>query len=376
MAVTTYYPSAHSDTYVKATGQLNMDCYAYYATDPALSLTGFAQPTVSWISSYGDVTNQKFNVDLGSAQIINTLAIDNYHDAGSSTNIGIENFSIYGTNDATAFSNTTYSNTDDLVLLDTLQAVAHSAFDASDTQTITFSNSNAYRYYVLRIADNLGSSDYMGIRHIEFQYDDTLNVPEMSGGIVAGGTALVGWALASTAGAIAGGSSSWSKGSVKLTSGGAVAGKELTGGAVVGGSAGVIRSYISIAGALGFVGNIEVNQWLNEIKGAIGFSGDFTAYREGLLSSRGSIGFAGLVEIDQPMAMQLVGAIGFDGSIDITQDETISMSGGIGFDGTINVVNQNLLEISGAIGFGSIISASVEGSNLYVLPVHNSLRWT
>ena len=70
LTYTSQYPTAHSDDYVKATSKHSTGYWPYYATDPALPLTG-DQANNQWYSHWdGAITDQRFHIDLGSAKII------------------------------------------------------------------------------------------------------------------------------------------------------------------------------------------------------------------------------------------------------------------------------------------------------------------
>jgi len=166
------YPPSYSSTYVKATSTASSYYYPWFATDPSTSLTG-SYTYNAWLSVAGTLTNQKFNIDIGSANVLERIYLENVHDSGGSTDRGIRNFSVYGTNSSTAFDNRTYSDTTNLTLLGTFEAQPHVASDVSDPQYfLVDAQGVAYRYYVLRIANNWGSTYSMGIRHIELQVDD------------------------------------------------------------------------------------------------------------------------------------------------------------------------------------------------------------
>jgi hypothetical protein len=115
------------------------------------------------------VTGQKFNIDLGSAKEITRIYLENYHASGGTVDRGIKNFSIYGTNSATAFANVTYLTITDLVLLGTFIAAQHVAVDTADPQYFELPTTGSYRYYVFRIADSYGASSYIAARRIELQ---------------------------------------------------------------------------------------------------------------------------------------------------------------------------------------------------------------
>lgn len=168
MSYTSQYPPAFNSTYVKATTTFTINYSEWLATNPSLLLTGVGINN-SWVATTN--INQKFNVDLGSPQIIRRVEISNYHNSGATTDAGIKNIEIYGTNDAAAFANTTYATLTDLTLLDTLLVPQHNGINEADTQAFLISNSVAYQYMVMRCADNYGNA-VMGFRRIEFQTED------------------------------------------------------------------------------------------------------------------------------------------------------------------------------------------------------------
>lgn len=172
MGIVAAYPPSHNSTYVKATTYYSSTYYPWFATDPTLPLTG-AWNYNAWFAGSGIVAWQKFNIDIGSANILERIYLENIHYSGAYTSRGIRNFWVYGTNSSTAFANTTYSDTTNLTLLGTFEAQPHVASNVSDPQYFTVDAQGVpYRYYVFRILDNWGDTSYMGIRHIELQVDD------------------------------------------------------------------------------------------------------------------------------------------------------------------------------------------------------------
>lgn len=176
---TSHYPPSQDSTYVKATSEFSSSYHPYYATDPAKSVTGAAASN-SWYSTYpSGGENQKFNIDLGSGHIIKRIYYENQHASGTETYIGVREYIFYGTNSATAFANTTYSDTTDLTELASGSFDQHVGTDAvpqdiADPKYITFENSTSYRYYVFRFQRNWWNSPYyyMGVRRIELQTED------------------------------------------------------------------------------------------------------------------------------------------------------------------------------------------------------------
>ena len=165
------YPSAQSDTYVKSTTKADTFSWAYYATDPALSLMGTAASN-SWYSVIMTVTNQRFHIDLGSAKTIKRIYYENSHHNGAETNRGVQNFTFWGSNTgAGTFDDLVYANDEGWTQLTISQSTLdqHTASDVADPKYITVTNTTAYRYYAFKFADNHGDNEYMGVRRIELQ---------------------------------------------------------------------------------------------------------------------------------------------------------------------------------------------------------------
>jgi hypothetical protein len=166
------YPPAHSDTYVKATSKRTTTHWPYYATDPTKSLTG-TTATNWWSSAEGTVTNQRFHIDLGSAKVIRGIYYENMHFGGASTNEGSKNFIMQGSAESTAFAELTYAtDTDWTQIGGAMQFEEHTASDVADPKYIAITNSTAYRYIALKIADNWGSALCMGLRRIVLLTDE------------------------------------------------------------------------------------------------------------------------------------------------------------------------------------------------------------
>ena len=160
-------PPAQNTTYVKAltepTGYLS-----FYATDPALSVTGAALNN-AWKSTAN--TNQTIHIDLGSAKIVDGFWYENYHDSGTATTNGGKNFSLYGSNTASAFTTLAYATNTNwtAITTDVTQLVQHTASNVADPHYIKLIPSPvAYRYYRIRIADAWGGAGFMGLRRLEF----------------------------------------------------------------------------------------------------------------------------------------------------------------------------------------------------------------
>ncbi len=168
------YPYAQSDTYVKATSKYSTSFWPYYATDPTKSLTG-SNATGAWGSANGTTTNQRFHIDLGSAKVIRGIYYENHHSAGAETDIGVQNFTLWGSNTAASFADLTYATDTGWTELTVSQNTfdQHAAADAADPKYITVTNTIAYRYYAFKFADNYGDAALMGVRRIELMSSET-----------------------------------------------------------------------------------------------------------------------------------------------------------------------------------------------------------
>ena len=161
------YPTDHSDTYVKATTKYSTSYWPYFATNPALSVTG-GRTSLEWLAANGTVTNQRFHIDIGTASVLTRFSYENSHTSGSDTVAGVNNFTLWGSNEASAFADLTYGTDTNWTQLTTSQSTfdEHAAADTADTKYITVTNSTAYRYYAFKFADNHGSATIMGVRNI------------------------------------------------------------------------------------------------------------------------------------------------------------------------------------------------------------------
>ncbi len=172
--MTSQYPPSHSDTYVKATTKVNTSYWPYFATDPALSLTG-AGANNAWLSASGSYTNQRFHIDLGSAVAITKIYYENYHGTGTGTDYGVKNFTLWGSNTASAFAELTYTTDTNWTQISAGMSQTtfdqHAAADSADPKYITFTNTTAYRYYAFKFADNWEAvpANFMGFRRLELQ---------------------------------------------------------------------------------------------------------------------------------------------------------------------------------------------------------------
>ena len=164
------YPPAQNATYVKATSSDAGSGDPFDATDPAKSLTG-TRVNNSWRGAAATDTNQRFHIDLGSAKTIKKIYYENFHHSGTFTDIGVQNFTFWGSNTAADFADLVYGNDGTWVSLTISQSTLdeHTAVDVADPKYIDVTNTTAYRYYALKCADNWGYVGLIGIRRIELQ---------------------------------------------------------------------------------------------------------------------------------------------------------------------------------------------------------------
>ncbi len=173
MAYTSQYPPAQSDTYVKATTKASTLYWPYFATDPTKSLTGI-EGNNSWFSANGWTSAQRFHIDLGSAKIVTKIYYENGHASGGTTNVGVQNFTFWGSNTIGNFTDLIYVNNGTWVQLTTSVSAfeQHVALDQADPKYITVTNTTAYQYYAFKFADNYGNANYIAIRRVELQTSD------------------------------------------------------------------------------------------------------------------------------------------------------------------------------------------------------------
>lgn len=171
MAYTSQYPPAYSDTYVKSTGNAGAEYVAHNATNPANSLTG-SWANVSWVAVA--TGSQRFHIDLGEAKTIKRIYYENAHNIGGNTTNGVENFTFWGSDSATAFGTLTYATDTDWTQITTAAGTLdqHVAANQADPKYMLVTNSTAYRYYAIKCVDNWGGGSFIGLRRIELQTED------------------------------------------------------------------------------------------------------------------------------------------------------------------------------------------------------------
>lgn len=172
-AYVTDYPPAYNSTYVKSTTQYDANWAAHKATNPAYGVTG--DPTqVTWLSQVFVTTNQRFHIDLGAANTIVRVYYENQRYNAYWSGTGVKSFTMWGSNEATAFAELTYATDTNWTQLTTsvAQFDRHTNDANADPKYFTVTNSTPYRYYAFKFANNWGTGDYMGLGKIELQYDD------------------------------------------------------------------------------------------------------------------------------------------------------------------------------------------------------------
>jgi len=172
---TSQYPNQDAD-HVKATYTLTTDFLPHYTTNPAKSLTG-GWTSNQWLTDSGH-TQTRFHIDLGSGFVIKRIYYQNAHTSGSNTEYGAKNFTVWGSNDDTAFATLTYGTDTNWtqITTDISQFVQHTASDTSDPQYVVLTNSTSYRYYAIKIVDSWGGG-FTGLRRIELQTEDATATP-------------------------------------------------------------------------------------------------------------------------------------------------------------------------------------------------------
>ncbi len=191
---TSEYPPVQSDTYVKSTTKDTTNFWAYYATDPTKSLVG-SYVYNSWLSASGGITNQRFHIDLGTAKVAIKIYYENVHSSGTITNIGVNNFTFWGSNTAGDFAELTYAENGTWVQIapENLSQTyfdEHSEADEVDPKYITVTNATPYRYYAFKFVDNHGNGYHMGVRRIELQASEAIFHVSRDGWVINANTSI------------------------------------------------------------------------------------------------------------------------------------------------------------------------------------------
>jgi hypothetical protein len=186
---TSQYPVEQNSNYVRCK-YIGMP---YHWTDPSSPLTGsYTGQEFTGYTNYDNATvESRLHIDLGLAKIIRRIYYENffgympwvpyYRYLGW----GVKNFTLFGSNDATVFSDVNYSadtGWNEITGLSQSYFDKHVAANSIDPKYITFDNTISYRFYAVKIQDRYYEGDYGGFafRRIELQTEDGY-YPPMTG---------------------------------------------------------------------------------------------------------------------------------------------------------------------------------------------------
>jgi len=163
-------PPGPNSTSVKATSYWEGWQYApFYSFDANKAINGSQQFT-QWVSGSGQLTEQRLNVDLGVPVVLTKITMVNCHVDGATTNRGINNFSIQGSNTASDLDYVTYADGAS-GWTDVQTGLTATQYDDADPYKDygVATPATAYRYYSIKIADSFaGAADWIGVRDICF----------------------------------------------------------------------------------------------------------------------------------------------------------------------------------------------------------------
>ena len=151
-----------------ASSEISANFLATFAFDTDLSKTGSAADD-SWLANLPN-TNHVLWLDRGAGSNGDLwgFQVNNYHDAGSNTNVGIQNVKAYLSD--TLSDTTEPAGTVTGTMTEAFDGVftEHPATDTVDNKDYTFSAPVGGRYVILHAADNHGNA-YLGIRSIQLR---------------------------------------------------------------------------------------------------------------------------------------------------------------------------------------------------------------
>lgn len=160
-----------------------------------VSLTGTRTTNLEWLSSFGNTTNQRINVNVGASMVINRFRFNNAHTGGAGTNVGARKFSLWGSNTLSSFQNSSYADDTGWTKLgvyklnftgyedneffyeEATEFRQHVASDTFDFQEFYVFNNTPYRYYSFKIENNWGHPDFIGIRRIDMGFLNNISIP-------------------------------------------------------------------------------------------------------------------------------------------------------------------------------------------------------
>jgi hypothetical protein len=179
-------PPGPNNTTVKATSYHDTRYSPFFAFDFNLATDG-SHINTSWASTQGQTTNQRLNVDLGVPVVLTKIVLINSHIDGASTNEGIQNFVIQGSNTASDLDHTTYADAGSgwTNVQTGLTATQYDSADPYKNYEVA-SPGTAYRYYSIKIANNHGGG-WLKVRDIcfygrsprytfDFNFDTEINI--------------------------------------------------------------------------------------------------------------------------------------------------------------------------------------------------------
>lgn len=168
---TSQYPTQDA-THVKATTYYSSDFYPQFSTDPTKSLVGGFNGN-QWVAADGKKKDQRFHIDLGLGFIIRRLYYHNGINSGTGNGIGVQDFTLWGSNEQSSFDALTYTTDTGWTEIMTAKSTfdIHVPLNIPDPKYIIVTNSVTYRYYAIKCATNWGHV-YIGYRRIELQTED------------------------------------------------------------------------------------------------------------------------------------------------------------------------------------------------------------
>jgi hypothetical protein len=168
-AQTSFLPPETADgTYVKATS----NSYGYY--EWRVFNDDCQNGWSGWLTAANGATDQRINVDLGAAVNVNYLYYENGHHNGTETSEGANHFTMWGSNSADSFADVNYADDTGWTQLSTniSQFIEHDNSAALDPHYVTAYNYASYRYYSIKVADDIAMhAGYINICHLDFEYE-------------------------------------------------------------------------------------------------------------------------------------------------------------------------------------------------------------
>ncbi len=164
------YSQAFDENYIKTTNRW-FEFEGFRAVNPSLSLSG-GRYLNSWLTESGYVGSQRFHIEFTRDRVIKKITYCNSHHDGYETNVGVRDFIIQGSNDASAFSNLTFDNDTGWTTIptDVSSMVKHTeGHDGVLWNDINLTNNTAYKYYAIKCINNHGNANYIGLRRLIFQ---------------------------------------------------------------------------------------------------------------------------------------------------------------------------------------------------------------